>query len=372
MSAPAEKTLQSTKSEISNIVHHKARHCRIAVIGVGDVGNNAIDRLIGMGGLDAECIAINTDRLHLNAIRAAQKILIGEKTCRGSGSGGDPRVGRAAIEESRRQIEDILSNVDVVFVAAGLGGGTGTGAAPTVAEIARRNGAVVIGVVTMPLEVERSGIECATRGLAEMRRQCDTVVVIDHRRLRNLVPQLPLKEEEAFEVADQMLASTIDEIVETISGPSLIDLDFSNFEAIVRKGGVAAVGVGESDAPNRVEEAVRNAFKSSLLSGDCAGASGALIHVTGDDKMTVEEANRVGEIVAEMMRNNALVSWSAKVNPSLPGILKVTLVMTGIHSPYLQGGFSMIAPDLYEMDHQAEPEKPLHINLDLYQLEDFE
>ncbi len=370
MSAPAEKILQS-KSEISNRVHHKAMHCRIVVIGVGDVGSNAIDRLVAMGGLDAECIAINTDRLHLNAIRAAQKILIGEKTCRGSGSAGDPRVGRAAIEESRKRIQNILSNVDVVFVAAGLGGGTGTGAAPTVAEIAHRNGAVVIGVVTMPFEVEMSEIKCATRGLAEMQRQCDTVVVIDHRMLRNLAPQLPLKEE-VFKVADQTLANTINEIVETISGPSLIDLDFSNFEAIVRKGGVAAVGVGESDAPNRVEEAVRNAFKSSLLSVDCAGASGALINVTGDDKMTVEEANRVGEFVAEMMRNNALVSWSAKVNPSLPGILKVTLVMTGIQSPYLLGGFSMTAPDLYEMDHQAEPEKPLQINLDLYQLEDFE
>lgn len=372
MSAPAEKTLQSTKSEIPNRVHRKARHCQIAVIGVGDVGNNTIDRLTGMGDLDAECIAINTDRLHLNAIRATQKILIGEETCHGLGSGGDLRVGRAAIEESRKLIEACLSNVDVVFVAAGLGGGTGTGAAPTVAEIARSNGAVVIGVVTMPLEVERSGIERAAQGLAEMRRQCDTVVVIDHRRLRNLVLQLPLKEEKAFKVADQILANTINEIVETISGPSLIDLDFSNFEAIVRRGGVTAVGVGESNAPNRVEEAVRNAFKSPMLDVDCAGASGALVHVTGDDKMTVEEANRVGEIVAEMMRNNALVSWSAKVNPSLPGILKVTLVMTGIQSPYLLGGFSMIAPDLYEMDHQTEPEKPLQINLDLYQLEDFE
>lgn len=369
MSAPAEKPLQSTKPKISNRAHRKARLCRIAVIGVGDVGNNTIDRLTGRGNLEAECIAINTNRLHLNAIRAAQKILIGEKTCRGSGSGGDARVGRAAIEESQKLIEARLSNADVVFVAAGLGGGTGTGAAPTVAEIARRNGAVVIGVVTMPLDVEGLGIERATQGLAEMRRQCDTVVVIDHGRLRNLIPQLPLKEEEAFKVADQILASTINDIVETISGPNLIDLDFSNFEAIVRKGGVAAVGVGESNAPNRVEEAVRNAFKSPMLDVDCAGASGALVHVTGDDKMTVEEANRVGEIVAEMMRNNALVSWSAKVNPSLPGVVKVTLVMTGIQSPYLLGGFSMIAPDLYEMDHQGEPEKPLQIDLGLYQLE---
>lgn len=372
MSAPAENTLQSTKSEKSNRVHRKATHRQIAVIGVGDVGNKTIDRLIGMGGLDAKSIAINTDRLPLNALRAGQKILIGEKACRGSGSGGDPRVGRTAIEESRKRIEDILSNMDVVFIAAGLGGGTGTGAAPTVAGIARQNGAVVIGVVTMPLEVEGSGIECAAQGLAEMRRQCDTVLVIDHRRLRNLRPQFPLNDEEAYEVADQVLANATSEMVETISGPSLIDLGFSNFEAIVRKGGVAAIGIGESNAPNRVEEAVRNAFKSPMLDVDYAGASGALINVTGDDKMTVEEANRVGEIVAEMMHNNALVSWSAKVNPSLPGILKVTLVMTGIQPPFRLSGFSMVAPDLYEMDHQAEPEKPLQINLGLYQLEDFE
>ena len=372
MNGPAEKALQFTQHETSHEKLRKLRHCRIVVVGVGDAGNNTINRLMEIGVTGAECIAINTDMQHLNAIRATHKILIGENVTRGIGSGGDPKVGRAAIKESRKQVEDSLSNVDVAFVAAGLGGGTGTGAAPVVAEIARRNGAIVIGVVTMPLRIEKRRIKYAAQGLTEMRRQCDTVVVIDNNKLRHLVPQLPLNEEEAFRVADQVLANTINGIVETISEPSLINLDFSNFEAIVRKGGVAVVGVGESDAPNRAEEAVRTALRTPLLDVDYAGAAGALVHVTGDDQMTIEEANMVGEIVTEMMHNNALVSWSAKVNPSLPGILRVTLVMTGIQSPYLLGGFGTIAPNLYDMDPHAEPEKPLQIDIDLYQLENFE
>lgn len=370
MNGPAEKGLQFTQHKTSHKKVRKLGHCRIAVVGVGNAGNNTINRLIDMGATGVECIAINTDMQHLNAIRTTQKILIGENATRGIGSGRDPNVGRAAIEESRKQVEDTLSNVDVAFVAVGLGGGTGTGAAPVVAEIARRNGAIVIGVVTMPFRIEKGRIEYAAQGLTEMRRQCDTVVVIDNNKLRHLVPQLPL--DEAFKVADQVLANTIKGLVETISEPSLINLDFSSFEAIVRKGGVAVVGVGESDAPDRAEEAVRNALRSPLLDVNYAGAAGALIHVTGDDQMTIEEANRVGEIVTEMMHNNALVSWGAKINPSLPGILRVTLVMTGIQSPYLVGGFGKIAPNLYDMDPQAEPEKPLQIDLNLDQLENFE
>lgn len=367
MNGPAEKALQFTQHESSHKKLRKPGHCRIAVIGVGDAGNSTINHLIDMGVTGVECIAINTDLQHLNTIRTTQRIFIGENATRGLDSGGDTNVGRAAIEESRKQVEDVLSNVDVAFVAVGLGGRTGTGVAPVVAGIARRNGAIVIGVVTMPFRIEKGRIECAAQGLTEMCRQCDTVVVIDNNKLR---PQLPL--DEAFKVANQVLANTINGLVETISEPSLINLDFSSFTEIVRKGGVAVVGFGESNARDRAEEAVRNALRSPLLDVDYAGATGALIHVTGDDQMTIEEANRVGDIVTEMMQNNALVSWSAKVNPSLPGILRVTLMMTGIQSSYLLGGFNMIAPNLYDMDPHAEREKSLHIDLNLDQLENFE
>jgi cell division protein FtsZ len=209
----------------------------------------------------------------------------------------------------------------------------------------------------------------AAAALTEMRRQCDTVVVIDNNKLMQLVPQLPINE--AFKVADQVLANMIKGIVETISAPSLINLDFADFKTIVRRGGVAVVGVGESDAPNRAEEAVRNALRSPLLNVDYAGATGALIHVTGDSQMTIEEANRVGEIVTEMMDVNALVIWGARVNPEQNGKLKVTLVMTGVNSPHILSGFGAIAPKLFNLEPYAEPEKPLDIKLGLYQLENF-
>ena len=344
-------------------------YCRILVIGVGGAGNNTVTRLTESGTTGAECVAINTDALHLKASRADQKVLIGEKLTKGLGVGGNPKLGRAAIEESRKRIEDLLSEVDIAFITAGLGGGTGTGAAPVIAEIARRKGAITVGVVTTPFRIEKGRIDYAAKALTEMRRHCDTVVVIDNNKLMQLVPQLPIGE--AFRVADQVLANMIKGIIETISAPSLINLDFADFKTIVRRGGVAVVGVGESDAPNRAEEAVRNALRTPLLDVDYAGATGALIHVTGDSQMTIEEANRVGEIVTEMMDVDALVIWGARVNPQQDGKLKVTLVMTGVNSPNLLSGFGTIAPQLFNLEPYAEPEKPLGIELNLYQMENF-
>jgi len=342
-------------------------YCRIVVLGVGGAGNNTMTRLMEMGVTGAECMALNTDALHLNASRAHQKILIGEKLTKGLGVGGDPRLGRASIEESRKRIEDLLTDVDIAFITAGLGGGTGTGAAPVIAEIARRKGAITVGVVTTPFRIEKGRMEYASNALTEMRRQCDTVVVIDNNKLMQLVPQLPINE--AFRVADQVLANMIKGIVETVSAPSLINLDFADFKTIVRRGGVAVVGVGESDAPNRAEDAVRNALRSPLLDVDYAGARGALIHVSGDGQMTIEEVNRVGEIVTEMMDGDALVIWGARVNPELAGMLKVTLVMTGVNSPHVLSGFGTIAPQLFNLEPYAEPEKPLDLKLNLFQME---
>jgi cell division protein FtsZ len=345
--------------------------CRIAVLGVGGAGNNTVNRLIEAGVTGAECIAINTDLRHLNAVKATKKVLIGEKVTHGLGAGGDPKVGRAAIEESKERIDQLLDDVDVAFVAAGLGGGTGTAAAPVLADMARHKGAIVVGFVTTPFRIEKGRIECAAVALNQMRRACDTVVVIDNNKLMELVPHHPLNE--AFKVADQVLVNMIEGIVETITAPSLVNLDFADFRTIVRKGGVAVVGVGESDAPNRAEEAVRNALKSPLLDVDYAGATGALIHVCGDKQMTIEEANRVGEIVTEMMGQDALVIWGARSNPSTDGFLKVTLMMTGVNSPKILRGFGNIMPKLFDVESSySEPESQLHIDLGLDQIENFE
>jgi cell division protein FtsZ len=364
--SPTEHALKYTwHNEVSEVL--PLGRCRIVVVGVGGAGNNTVTRLMEMGVVGAECIAVNTDALHLSVSRAHQKVLIGEKLTKGLGVGGNPKLGRAAIEESKKRIEDLLSDVDIAFITAGLGGGTGTGAAPVIAEIARRKGAITVGVVTTPFRIEKGRMEYAAAALTEMRRQCDTVVVIDNNKVMQLMPQLPINE--AFKVADQVLANMIKGIVETISAPSLINLDFADFKTIVKRGGVAVVGVGESDAPNRAEEAVRNALRSPLLDVDYMGATGALIHVTGDSQMTIEEANRVGEIVTEMMDENALVIWGARVNPEQEGKLKVTLVMTGVNSPHVLSGFGTIAPQLFNLEPYAEPEKPLNIELNLYQME---
>lgn len=342
-------------------------YCRIVVVGVGGAGNNTVTRLMEAGITCAECIAVNTDALHLNVSKANQKILIGERITKGLGVGGDPKLGKAAIEESKKRVEDMLSDVDIAFITAGLGGGTGTGAAPVIADIARRKGAITVGVVTTPFRIEKGRKEYAAIALGEMRRRCDTVVIIDNNKLMQLVPQLPISE--AFRVADQVLANMIKGIVETISTPSMINLDFADFKTIVSRGGVAVVGVGESDAPNRAEDAVRNALRTPLLDVDYAGATGALVHVTGDNQMTIEEANRVGEIVTEMMDCNAMVIWGARVNPQQNGKLKVTLLMTGVNSPHILSGFGTIAPQLFNLEPHAEPEKTLNVNIGLYQME---
>jgi len=362
-----ESTLKYSWHFNENEAIRQPCYCRIVVIGVGGAGNNTVTRLMEAGITSAECIAINTDAVHLNASKSNQKILIGEKLTKGLGVGGDPRLGKAAIEESRKCVEDMLSNVDIAFITAGLGGGTGTGAAPIVADMARGKGAITVGVVTTPFRIEKGRDVYAAVALGEMRRRCDTVVIIDNNKLMQLVPQLPINE--AFRLADQVLANMIKGIVETISTPSLINLDFADFKTIVRRGGVAVVGVGESDAPNRAEEAVRNALRTPLLDVDYAGATGALVHVTGDAQMTIEEANRVGEIVTEMMDCSALVIWGARVNPQQTGKLRVTLVMTGVNSPDILSGFGTIAPQLFNLEPYAEPEKPLNIDMDLYQME---
>jgi cell division protein FtsZ len=362
--------MQTFKYSWQNTVDGNIRppeFCRMLVLGVGGAGNNTVTRLMEMGVAGVECVAVNTDALHLNVSKAHRKILIGEKLTKGLGVGGDPRLGREAIEESRKRLEELLNGVDIVFITAGLGGGTGTGAAPVIAEIAKKKGALTVGVVTTPFRIEKGRTEYAAYALTEMRRHCDTVVVIDNNKLVQLGPHLPINE--AFKLADQVLANMIKGIVETISAPSLINLDFADFKTIVKRGGLAVIGVGESDAPNRAEEAVRNALRNPLLEVDYAGAKGALIHVSGDAHMTIEEANRVGEIVTEMMDEDALVIWGARVNPELNGKLKVTVVMTGVNSPYILSGLGTIAPRLFNLEPYAEPEKPLNIKIDLYQME---
>jgi cell division protein FtsZ len=364
---PAENSLKFSQHCAEAQGVGQGSDCRIVVIGVGTGGSNTVTRLMESGSVSAKCVIIDTDVSRLKSAKANQKILIGQRLTKGRGVRRDPKLGRAAIEESKKNVEALLSRVEVAFITTGLGGGTGAGAAPIIADIAKQKGAATIGIVTMPFRVERGRDKSANTALAEMRRYCDTVAVIDNDRLANLVPNL--RNNQAFEVVDQVLASMIKGIVETISTPSLINLDFADFKTIISHGGMAVVGVGESNAPNRAEEAVRNAFRTPLYDVSYAGATNALIHVAGDNRMTIQEANRVGEIVSEIMEGNARVIWSAKVNPEQEGKLKVTLVMTGVDPPMKRNRFEAIAPQLFNLEPNMDQESPLGIELNLYQME---
>lgn len=340
---------------------------RIAVIGVGRAGNNTVTKLMETNPTSMKCIAVNTDSTHLQSSQAHQKILIGQRFAKGRGVHRNPKLGKAAAVESRAILEDQLSGNDIVFITAGLGGGTGAGAAPVICEIARNKGAVTVGIITMPFRKERGREKYAFASLAEMRKQCDTTVVIDNDRLMQLAPRLPNRE--AFKIADQILANMISGIIETISTPSLINLNPSDFKAVISHGGMAIVGLGESSAPNRAEEALRNALRTPLMDIDYAGATGALINVTGDNRMTIQEVNRIGEIVTEIMHANAQVICGARVNPDLDGKLKVTLLMTGVDSLQQANSFAGIGPQLFNLDPYADSEKPLGIELNLYQMD---
>jgi cell division protein FtsZ len=345
--------------------------CRIAILGVGGAGNRIVSHLVAEAIAGTRCVAINTDLKDLNFINATQKVLIGEKATCGLSAGGNPETGKAAAQESKAILETLVDDVDVAFVVAGLGGGTGTGAAPVVAEIARRKGAVVVGVVATPFRMNEYRSGFIAEALGAMRLACDTLVVADNDRIRGAVADLSASE--AREMADQYLVSMVRGIAETLSEPSMINLNIADFKTIVKEGGIATYGMGESNAPNRAEEAVQNALSASLLNVDYADATGALIQISGDPKMTVQEVDRVKELVEDKMGRGARVAWGARVNPSCEGSLKVTLVMTGVNSPYMGCGLSNMLNDLYDLESSySVSEKSLPVDLGLDQIEGVE
>ncbi len=307
----------------------------IRVIGVGGAGNNMVSWLHRKGVKGAEIIACNTDQQHLDISEADKKFLIGREVTRGLGCGGFPEKGAEAAKEASAQIKESLKESDMVFVCAGMGGGTGTGAAAVVAKMAKETGAIVIGTVTMPFKIERARVDKAEFGLAQLRNVSDTVIVIDNNRLVQIAGNLPL--EQAFAVANELVATMIKGIVETIAIPSLVNLDYADVKAIMTNGGVACIGVGSSDTTNRVQEAVQGALSNPLLDINYAGATGALIHVVGGPDMTLDEINRIGELVTETLDEDANVIWGARVKDDMKGKVMVMTIITGVKSPWIVG-----------------------------------
>ena len=307
----------------------------IKVIGSGGSGNNMVSWLYKKGIKGAEILACNTDQQHLKISEADKKFLIGKDLTRGLGCGGFPQKGAEAAQESLNEIKTYLKDSDMVFVCAGMGGGTGTGSAPVIAQVARDNGGIVIGVVTMPFTIERARVDKAEFGLEQLRKNSDTVIVIDNNRLVQIAGNLPVQQ--AFAVANELIATMIKGIVETISMPSLVNLDFADVRAIMKNGGVASIGVGMSDTTNRVDEAVNGALKNPLLDIDYNGATGALIHVWGGPDLTLEEISRVGELITQTMDEDANVIWGARVSDDMKGKLMVMTIITGVSSPWIVG-----------------------------------
>src|SRR3989338_5094724 len=323
------------KAETKSFEGLEEGQANIRVIGVGGSGNNMVGWLYNKGIKGAEIIACNTDQQHLNMINSDRKFLLGKGITRGLGCGGFPEKGAEAAKESLQELKESLKNSDMVFVCAGMGGGTGTGAAPIVASVARDTGAIVIGTVTMPFKIERARVEKAEFGLEQLRAVSDTVIVIDNNRLVGIAGNLPIQQ--AFAVANELIATMIKGIVETIAVPSLVNLDYADVKAIMSNGGVAAIGVGVSDTNNRVEEAVNGALSNPLLDINYQGATGALIHVWGGPDLTLDEISRAGELVTEHMDDYANVIWGARVSDDMKGKLMVMTIVTGVSSPWILG-----------------------------------
>jgi len=308
----------------------------IKVIGCGGAGTNTIARCFEGGISGASLIALNTDAQHLLITDVPHKVLIGRHLTKGLGAGSLPRIGEDAAKESEQDIRSSVTPADMVFVTCGLGGGTGTGSAPVVAQIAKESGALTIGVVTLPFSVEGLiRMENAEQGLKRLREICDTVIVIPNDKLLDIVPNLALNA--AFKVADEVLMRSIKGITEMITMPGLVNLDFADLKTVMKRGGVAMIGLGEAEGENKAVNAVIEALNSPLLEVDISEATGALVNVTGGEDMTISEAERVVEEIYSRVDPNARIIWGTTVDPSLKRNIRAMLVITGVKSKQILG-----------------------------------
>jgi len=308
----------------------------IKVVGCGGGGNNTINRITEVGITGAETIAINTDAQDLLYTTSDHKILIGRDLTKGWGAGADPKVGEQAARENEQEIKEAVKGADMVFVTCGLGGGTGTGSAPIVADLAKKTGALTVGIVTMPFSMEgKRRFENALTGLERLENVVDTLIVIPNDKLLELAPDLPVQT--AFKIADEILTNAVKGIAEMVTKPGLINLDFADIRAIMTNGGVSLIGMGESDTQDRATESVDKAVKNPLLDVDITGANGALINICGGPDFTLQEAKKVVENVAEKMDENARIIWGAQISEDLGKTVRTMIIITGVKSLQILG-----------------------------------
>lgn len=304
-------------------------YAKIKVIGVGGAGTNAVNRMIREGLTGVEFVGINTDAQALDQCEAEVRVQIGRDLTKGLGAGGDPEIGRMAAEESREELEAAIGDVDMAFITAGVGGGTGTGASPIVADICKKRGALTIGVVTRPFSFEGNRrARIAHEGIERLRNTVDTLIAIQNDRLLKIVDKRASLEE-AFSVADDVLRQAIQGISELITTPGLINLDFADVRAVMSEGGAALMAVGKASGEDRARKAAQEALTNELLDVTINGASGILFNVRGGPEMTIFEVNQAAEIIRETADPNANLIFGAVIDPSCGDMLYITVIATG-------------------------------------------
>ena len=301
----------------------------IKVVGVGGAGNNVVNRMVKAGTQGVEFIAINTDKQALSVSNADQKIQIGEKITRGQGAGSDPEIGKRAAEESRNSISTALENADMVFITAGMGGGTGTGAGPTVAEIAHEMGCLTVGVVTKPFKFEgKRRMDQANQGIQELLAKVDSLLIIPNDRLKCATDQ-KITLANAFEIADDVLQQAVSSISDLIKNTGFINLDFADVTCIMKDAGFAHMGVGHAGGKGKAEDAARMAVSSPLMETSINGARGVLINISGSEDMTLEDVEAAANLVQEAAHPEANIIFGASFDPELQDEMRVTVIATG-------------------------------------------
>jgi cell division protein FtsZ len=309
---------------------------RIKVIGCGGAGNNTINRISEVGIKGIQTIAINTDAQDLLYTSAEKKLLIGKELTQGLGAGSNPKIGEEAARENEHDIKKLISGADMLFITCGLGGGTGTGSAPFIAQLAKKNGLLTVGIVTIPFTMEGSHrFNNAITGLEKLEQSINTLIVLPNEKLLELAPHLPLQT--AFKVADEILTNAVKGIAELVTKTGLVNLDFADVKAIMSEGGVAMIGVGESDSDKRAEESVEKALNNPLIDVDLSEATGALINISGGESLTLDEARKIVETVADRLDSNAKIIWGAQIYKDLEKTLRTMLIITGVNSDQIFG-----------------------------------
>lgn len=312
---------------------HEFSDIHISILGVGGAGCNCIDRLVKSGIKSATTIAINTDGKHLNSMEAHKKILIGKTITRGLGAGGHTDLARKCAEADREMLKREIGENQLVFLTAGMGGGTGTGAAPVIAQIAKEQGAIVVAIVTYPFALERVRLKKAQEGIQQLVKVADTVVVIDNNRLTSYAPNLPINQ--AFELADSITGRAVRGVTDTIMFPSLMNVDYADVKAVMQEAGLAMISLGEGSGVGKVEAVVKDTLQHPLLDVNYENAKGCMLHIEGGPDLTLGDAIKVGTMITESFNQDASIKVGARVNPQFTDKIRVTAIITGVKSPYI-------------------------------------